>query len=419
MLKKFIIPLVIIVLAIVFFKLMLTSREKSQVIEINEHIWRVEQSIVTKENLSPAITLYGRVESSELLNAASPGASVVDKVLIKEGERVSKGQLMLSLDRNDFQPLLQQAEAKVKELEALLNSEHLRYRVDQDSLKTEKTLLKLSEKALARTIKVKRQNLGSIAETEQAMKQVELQRLSFNKTQFSVQEHPARMEQLQARLTQAKADQRKMSLAVERSQIIAPFDGVVAKVNVARGDRVSLNEKLLSFYSTERLEIRAKLPVNVLAEIQQGIRRGHQLKGFASNGSQQVSLQLERLSGEAQASGVDAIFTILDKQVFFRMGTIVVLRLARAKRPDMIKVPYQVMYGNERLYQIKDQRLLAVKVRTIGENFSAADGLRQNSKSELLISSDALKNGDTILATHLPNAFTGLKVDIISPESEQ
>ncbi|MCU7939145.1 MAG: HlyD family efflux transporter periplasmic adaptor subunit [gamma proteobacterium symbiont of Bathyaustriella thionipta] len=417
MLKKFIIPLIILILAIVFFKVMVSTKDKSPEVEINEHIWRVQQTIVDKQMLSPAVTLYGRVESSELLNAAAPAACQVAKVLVKEGESIDKGQLMLSLDKNDFEPVLKQAQAKVNELNALIESEQLRHKVNLTSLKNEKKLLSLSEKALLRAEKVKKQNLGSISETEQAMQQVEMQRLSYNKIQFSVQEHQARQEQLEARLIQAQADLEKSRLALERSQIYAPFSGVVAKVNVAQGDRVNNNEKLLSFYSTERLEIRAKLPASILSEVHKSIRQGQQLKGLAISANQQIPLVLERISGEAQASGVDAIFTLTAEKVDFRIGAIVVVRLQRSARANMIKVPYQVMYGSERLYQIKDSRLQAVKVKTIGEHFDSGSVSENQSEqaleSQLLIESDALNTGDIILSTHLPNAFTGLKVEIV------
>lgn len=424
MLKKFIIPLIIFILAIVFFKMMLATKKELPEIETNEHVWRVEQSIIEKQKLSPVITLYGTVETSELLNAAAPAASQVAKVLVKEGEYIDKGQLMLSLEQADFEPLLMRAQAKVKELKAMIKSDQLRHKINLESLKNEKKLLRLSEKALARAEKVKRQKLGSISETEQAMQQVEKQRLLFNVSQFSVDEHDSRQEQLEARLTQAEADLLQRRLALERSRIIAPFSGVVAKVNVAQGDRVSNNEKLLSFYSMEHLEIRAKLPVSVLAEIKQSIREGFVLKGDASNGSQesgsqQVPLLLARISGEAQASGVDAIFTITAEQVNFRMGAIVVVRLQRPARDNMIKVPYQAMYGSDRLYQIKDNRLQAVKVKTIGEYYregSIVDSHILTQEPELLVESDGLKSGDSILTTHLPNAFTGLKVDVVVDE---
>ena len=415
MLKKIIIPFLIFACAIIFFKFMLSSKDKTTDIAIDEHIWRVNQIQVKKQLLSPSLTLYGRVESSELLNAAAPGASQVAKILVKEGEYVKQGQLMLSLDKADFEPIVQSAQAKVKELQALIKADALRHEVDSSLLKNEKRLLTLSKKALARSEKIKKQKLGSISETEQAMMQVEIQQLSYNKMLFSVREYDTRKEQLEARLMQAHADLAKSNLTLQRSQIIAPFSGVVAKVNVAQGDRVNVNEKLLSFYSIEQLEIRAKIPVNSLFEIQQSMTHKQDLTGIASNGSQQVPLQLERISGEAQASGIDAIFSIKSNQVHFRIGSIVVVRLKRAAQKNMILVPYQAMYGSERLYQIKDERLQLVTVKTIGEHYhSKINNQSDTQDAQLLITSDSLKSGDMILATHLPNAFTGLKVKITS-----
>ncbi len=418
MLKKFFIPVIIFILAIAFFKLMLATRDEVPAIAIDEHVWRVEQRIIDTQKLAPVITLYGKIETSELLNAAAPAPSQVAKVLVKEGEHIDKGQLMLALDVNDFEPLLKQAQGKVNELKALIKSEQLRHKVNISSLKYEKKLLNLSEKALARAEKVKNQNLGSVSETEQAMQQVEKQRLTYNAMQFSVNEHETRLEQLQARLLQAEAELSKAHLALERSQIYAPFSGVVARVNVARGDRVNSNEKLLSFYSMDRLEVRAKLPINIMAEVQQNLRDGHRLTGIASNGGQQVPVVLERLSGEGQASGVDAIFLVQANNSRFRIGSIVVVSLHRAAQENLIKVPYQAMYGTDRLYKIVDNRLQPVKVQTIGEYPSQSQSQDQsmdiNNQPQLLIRSDELQSGDVILSTHLPNAFSGLKVELVN-----
>ena len=428
MIKKLFIPLAIFALAIVFFKVMLSTKDESPDIQFKEHVWRVDQTIIEQQTLSPSITLYGKIESSELVNTAAPASSQVEKILVKEGEYIEKGQLMLVLDQADFEPLLKHAQAKVSELHALIKSEELRHQLNVDSLRNEKKLLTLSEKALARAEKVKNQKLGSISETEQAMQAVESRRLSFNLMQFSVNEHSARVEQLQARLVQAEADLAKSQLALQRSKVYAPFSGIVAKVNVAQGDRVNANEKLLSFYSLEKLEIRAKLPINLLYEVQQNLSKGVKLTGQASSSGQQVLVTLERLSGEGQASGIDAIFTI-EKQSeivsdrlnsHLRIGSIVVLNLQRLAQKNLIKVPYEAMYGTDRLYKIVDQRLELVKVRTIGEYRkinnelkTASQNRSSQNQSQLLIRSEALHSGDIILTTHLPNAFTGLKVESV------
>lgn len=405
---KILAPIIIIILGFAFFKLMVATRGKAPEIKIQEHVWRVEQTRIKKQKLAPVITLYGKTETNALFNAAAPATSEVVQLEVKEGEFVEQGKLMLALDPQDFKPQIMQAQAKVNELQALISSEKIRHEVNLLSLKNEQKLLKLNEKALQRAEKIKRQNLASVSETEQAMQQVEKQRLAYNSMKFKVSEHEARLEQLKARLVQAQADLQKSHLAMQRSQIFAPFAGVVAKVNVALGDRVNSNEKLLSFYSMQQLDIRAKLPINILGDVQDALKRGEVLKGTASNGDRHVDIVLVRLSGEAQASGVDAIFTIDPADTSFRIGSIVVVRLQRNAQDDLIKVPYEAMYGMDRLYKIVDRRLQKVKVTTIGEaQLDETDPLPQ-----LLVRSDELKNGDTILSTHLPNAVSGLKVQL-------
>jgi len=394
------------------------SKDKAPEIEFEEHVWHVDQIMIEKQSLAPIITLYGKVESSELLNAAAPAPGQVEKVLVKEGQSIEKGQLMLVLEESDFTTTVKHAQGKVNELKALIKSEQLRHEFNLNSLSNEKKLLNLSQQALSRAEKVKKQNLGSVSETDQAMQLLVKQRLSHNLMQFSVNEHPARMEQLQARLMQAEADLSNSHLALTRSRIIAPFNGIVAKVNIAQGDRVNNNEKLLSFYSLEKLEVRAKLPISLLHEIQQNLISGESLTGTATIGQHQIAISLERLSGEGQASGVDAIFSVLSDESqpiagsALRIGSIAVVNLQRSAQPDLIKVPYQAMYGTDRLYKIVDQRLQSVKVKSIGEYQS--DKLPQ-----LLIQSEALNNGDRILSTHLPNAFSGLKVKSTQTDTVQ
>ena len=67
-----------------------------------------------------------------------------------------------------------------------------------------------------------------------------------------------------------------------------------------------------------------------------------------------------------------------------------------------IIIPTQALYGRDRIYIIKDQRLKAIQVKRLG--------LTNN--GQFIIQSSDLKAGDKIAITPLPNARTGLLVDV-------
>ena len=69
-------------------------------------------------------------------------------------------------------------------------------------------------------------------------------------------------------------------------------------------------------------------------------------------------------------------------------------------------VPYQAVYGNSRVYRVVENRLQALDVDSIGQS-GVEDG-----RALVLIRSSDIKSGDQIAITHLPNAVSGLKVQI-------
>jgi lipopolysaccharide export system protein LptC len=69
-------------------------------------------------------------------------------------------------------------------------------------------------------------------------------------------------------------------------------------------------------------------------------------------------------------------------------------------------VPYQAVYGNSRVYRVVENRLQALDVASIGQS-SVEDG-----RALVLIRSSDIETGDQIAITHLPNAVSGLKVQI-------
>lgn len=397
-------PILIILIGIVIFALLKWTETTAAPVVAKKRSWHVESLIAKPQKLAPSLTLYGQIETPALVNAAAPKSSRVTLVKIREGNTIQKGQLLLSLDERDFKPRLTQADAKAAELKALILSEQLRYKADKTAFNHEKSLLKLEQSAVNRAQMLSDKKLGSMAALEQAKEELKRQQLAFTTRQLALDDHKARLQQLKARLAHAEADVELAQLDLERSQIIAPFDGYVEQLSVSAGDQVKENQVLLTFYSTEQLEVRAKIPSSFQNEIQKALYAKQKLLATADYAGVPLQLSLNRLSGIADARGVDALFTITSGNQWVRLGSSISLSLQRPHKENVIALPYSALYDNNRIYRIIDHHLQGVSVQLAGNYI-------ENNNEKLLISSPLLKQGDEILLTHLPNAINGLRVE--------
>lgn len=398
-------PILIVLLGIAIFVLLKITQPSTTVAPHVERSWRVQTLTARLQTLSPSLSLYGKIETPAMVSAAAVNKSRVTSIYVREGDSIQAGQLLLTLDKRDFNPRLIQATARVAELNALIRSELTRHKVDKSALIHEQSILQLEQSAVERVKLLKNKKLASTATLEQAQEQLKRQHLAFSQRQFSLADHAARLLQLEARLAYAEADVELAQLELARSQIIAPFTGFVEKLSVATGDQVKDNQKLLSFYATKQLEVRAKIPASFQHEIQLALANKQALTATAYYAGIPLILSLSRLSGIADTRGIDALFNITSGYQKVRPGSSISLSLKRPSKDNVIVLPYSAIYDNQRIYRIVNHRLEGLSVQLAG-NYLAVD------KSEkILVLSPQLQSGDEILITHLPNVINGLKVE--------
>ncbi len=398
-------PLLIVGSGVAVFALLMTTAPGSPSVPPKERSWLVETVTAEPQALAPTLTLYGQIETPALLNAAAPGKSRVVSVAVKEGDRVGSGQLLLELDQRDFLPKLIQATARADELRALIESEQLRYRNDKVAIDHEQSILALEKSAVERAEQLKQRKLGSQAALEEAQEALKRQQLAYTSRKLALDDHHARMQQLQARLAYAEAEEELARLDQERSRISAPFDGYVEQLSVAAGDQVKEAQILLTLYPLDKLELRAKIPAAYQHEIQRALNAGTPLQAKAVYAGATLELELDRLSGKADSRGIDALFKIRSGGEWVRLGASLSAVLQRPLMQDVIALPYSAIYDDNRVYRVVDGRMQAVTVDILGE-------YRQPDMTGLLVRSEQMQAGDRIITTQLPDAVSGMKVEI-------
>ena len=410
---KIILPIVVIAIAFGVFEHLKASKAERSKPELKEKVWQVEVVPVDKRQLSPTLELYGRVESPDLLRAAAPGAGIVSEVLVQSGSMVKFGDLLVKMDKRDFETMLVQAESEIKDVKNQIAELKIRHRSNLSALETERLLLQLAEEEVQRMVQLKNQNLGADTILSVARSALGRQQLSVYSRELEVESFPTQLAKLEARRSQNTANLSQARLMIERSTVLAPFDAVISSVPVSAGDRVATGQILVELYAANKLEIRAHIPTQYITRIQQSMARGKIQYASISNHHDGQQLELVRLAGKAEPSGIDAYFQAGESAKELRLGALLPLSFDLPVESDVIAVPYQAIYGNSRLYLLRDNRLQGVDVDSVGQ-YIDTDGA-----SYMLIKSPQIETSDKIVITHLPNAVSGLKVRSITSDTPQ
>ncbi|MBN2885814.1 MAG: biotin/lipoyl-binding protein [Chromatiaceae bacterium] len=403
---KPLLPLLILALGVGLFVYLKQTRPEQEPAKIRERLWRVAVETLEPRRLAPVLELYGRVETPELLRAAAPAPARVARVLVREGERVEAGQLLVELDARDFAPALAQASAQVAEIQAQIESEHNRRASDRAALEQERQLLALAEDAVARAQSLTRRQVGSQTDLDQAEQELARQRLAVSTREQTLADHPARLRALEARLQNAEAQLAEARLTFERSRVVAPEAARVTAVSVSAGDQVKSESLLLELFALDSLEIRARIPAPYQNELARALADQGTLPAQALLDGEALDLTLVRLAGEAAASGLDAFFRIESERHPLRPGQLLSLRLERPAREAVVALPAGAVYGGDRVYVLSEEgRMRGVPIEPLGAWF-APDG-----EERLLARAPALEAGVELIVTHMPNAVEGLRVE--------
>ena len=88
------------------------------------------------------------------------------------------------------------------------------------------------------------------------------------------------------------------------------------------------------------------------------------------------------------------------------MGKNLQVKVKLPTQANVVALPELAIYGQSRIYRIVEQRLEALNVSRVGD-WTSPTGQRLT-----LVRSAQLRSGDNILITQLPNAVTGLLVEM-------
>ncbi|MFZ0452988.1 MAG: efflux RND transporter periplasmic adaptor subunit [Ignavibacteriaceae bacterium] len=181
-----------------------------------ENIIPVQVEKVVKRNITQTVSATGTIDSEFKVGITPEVTGEIVKLPVKEGDKVTKGQMLIQINAKQYEADKESAEAN---LQAAKSTAAMR-KAELDNVQSD----------YERTKELYNKNLSSDAEFQAAKSSYESSKASYQGAMANV--------------SQSEAALRRSEDQLSKTTILSPMDGTVTKLNVELGERV-----LGSFYS--------------------------------------------------------------------------------------------------------------------------------------------------------------------------
>jgi len=224
----------------------------------------VRATTVQRGSIRSLISTNGKVEPIQNFEAHAPISTTVKRLLVKEGDHVRKGQLLVQLDDADVRSQAARAQAQLKAAQAdvhavekggtqeevlTLDAQLVKARANQDTAQRNvDALRRLQQRGAASAGEVKQ------AEDNLQRAQADLTLLQQKQKDRYSQPEVARVE---AQKSEAQAAYDAATDALAKCNVHAPFDGIVYSLPVKQGAFVQAGDLLLQAADLSKVLVRA------------------------------------------------------------------------------------------------------------------------------------------------------------------
>jgi RND family efflux transporter MFP subunit len=268
--KALILPPVLIGVAVLLW--FARSGDSPVQIPPDEAVRPVRVISVPTVNFLPRTLGYGQVQPGRIWEAvAEVGGRIVEKhPRLESGELLVSGEVILRIDPTDYELAVESARARIRGAEAQIAELEVREENTRRSLEIEQRGLSLAETDLARKqTLVKRGSISQLTvdEAERTVLSL-LQAVQGQRSALAL--IPAEREVLTANLALYESELRQAERNLERTEIVTPFDGRVAAVNVEERQFASSGQVLAVLDGVDLAEVSAQIPLDRVRQLVAG-----------------------------------------------------------------------------------------------------------------------------------------------------
>lgn len=201
-----------------------------------------DTAVAVRGPIEKYVEEIGEVKCKDSTTAYLKGSGVIRQIAVEEGQAVSKGDLLLSLEQEQHDIAMQNAEETLRSARARYEAGEEAYRT---ALKDYTNTKFLAEEGAASN--------WELTQKEAALKSAEAARSACK-----------------AELSQAELNLQNSSISLGKQQILAPIDGTILEKNVSLNELGTPGTAAFVIGNPEYLEIESKILAYDAGEIQVG-----------------------------------------------------------------------------------------------------------------------------------------------------
>lgn len=408
--------LVVILVAIIIAAVLVILRPKAERRAVEDRGRLVEVFAATAEKVQMVIEAYGTVKPrDELLLVAEVRGQVVETdPTFEEGNFVIQGTRLIQIDPRTYELEVQRRNVQIKQARAEIKRLEQEILNLQARIKIAKSDVSLAESEYFRLKKLIDRKVIAQSTLDKAEQQylASLERLQTLENQLALT--GPQKEQLLAQLDMAKVMFAEANLDLERSAIVAPFDGWVLARTIEVGQHVTIGQSMGRIYSVGELDIEVRIPVKDFKWLPAGLNGGAGAEADVIFENQGARLTWKGRVSRVKAEMDDRTRTLpviieVDETsksetggsaLRLRPGMFVTAKIKGKEVGQAFVLPRHVVYPGDRIYTVEGDRL---KIKSV-------DILRTFKDS--VIVSQGLSDGEQIIKTPLSAAADGMLVRV-------
>jgi len=373
---------------------------------VEEKTWNVESQIVSLGSHQPILHLTGQVISSSDITISASIEADVSKRWVNPGDKITKGQLLISFNDDQTKLKLNQAESTQEEIESQIKEEKYNNDINTKILQKEKELLKLSQLAVKRATTLERSSMASEAQIEDAKQAFLKQQIAIIDREKTIKNYENRLTILKAKLKHAVAQVALAEINLAYTKVHSPINGYVIETSVDTAEQVRPGTTLLQIYDSDSIEIRCLVSEKNLPNLQHHVANQKPLLAKVKMGKDYINATLNRISGHIAKGQAGSYLYLRFKSTPPNLisGKILEAYLELPSVNNSVLLPHDALYRTDTIYKIINNRLKHFDVTWLGEAFD------ENNQLKILISSKTIQDKDEILTSKFANAMNGLKI---------